>query len=200
MDLTQFLDPIIIEKLKTWGYLIMFILLILEGPIISFIASFLASLGIFDFWIVMFLWFLGNIIGDAGFYFFGYFLGKTPHAKKTVETKMMQKLEILAKTHFFQYMILVKFIPYLPMVGFSLAGVLKIPLKKFFLISALLSLLWPIVFWVSGYYIGYVNTLIPKTPLGIFVDICMSILLLTLVYIVYQRVTSKLAQNIEKEL
>ena len=44
MDLTAYLDPSVIAKLQTGGYMIMLLLMIIEGPIITFIAAFLASL------------------------------------------------------------------------------------------------------------------------------------------------------------
>jgi membrane protein DedA with SNARE-associated domain len=52
-------------------YLILLPIAIIEGPMITIIAGFLASLGILDFFIVYAIAVFGNLIGDNIYYWIG---------------------------------------------------------------------------------------------------------------------------------
>ena len=65
----------IIQFLSEYGYWIAFPLMIIEGPIVTLIASFMASMGVFDVWFVLFLSVLGDLIADIIFYGIGRWKG-----------------------------------------------------------------------------------------------------------------------------
>ena len=82
----------VLQFLQTSGYGIMFILMLVEGPVITYIAAFAASLGIFNVFYVLILSFFGNLVGDLIFFFIGR-VGKESSVQKYVhksinDTKM----------------------------------------------------------------------------------------------------------------
>lgn len=63
----------IVALLEFYGYLALFPIAIIEGPIITVIAGFLVSVGVFNPLIVYLVVVVGDILGDA----FWYLLGRT---------------------------------------------------------------------------------------------------------------------------
>jgi membrane protein DedA with SNARE-associated domain len=67
------LSPDTIAKLQAGGYVVMFGLMVIEGPIITLMASFLASIGLFSFPLVLLLGWMGDITGDLMYFAIGRF-------------------------------------------------------------------------------------------------------------------------------
>ena len=67
----------IFDFLSHYGYWMMLPLMIIEGPIITIIASMLAKLGAFNIFIVFILSVAGDMIGDIILYYLGYKLGNS---------------------------------------------------------------------------------------------------------------------------
>lgn len=144
--------------LQTHGYLIMFILMFIEGPIVAFVASFLAALGYFNIWIILPLFILGNQIPDILIFKLGGYL-----REKTIERYLnyfglnnnkIHSIEINLHNNFIKTFILIKTIPPLPAPGILLSGYMKIPFKKFFLIDFIFNIGYAIIFISLGYYSG----------------------------------------------
>lgn len=54
-----------------YGYFILFPISVIEGPIVTIVAGFLASLGLFNFFLVYFIVLAGDFSGDTGAYAIG---------------------------------------------------------------------------------------------------------------------------------
>lgn len=144
---------------STWGYAVMLLLMIVEGPITTMSAAFLASLGYFNIFIVVLLSILGDVIGDILLYSFGYFGGRRALRKIEkvfkIEQNLIKRLEKFfeekgAKTIFY-----VKITTGLCFITFFLAGVSKMKFKKFISFSVLGGFFWSIFLSVIGYFFGY---------------------------------------------
>jgi len=149
----------LIHILSFWGYPAMLFLMIVEGPIVTIIVAFLASLGYFNVFIVFLLSVAGDVIGDIILYYIGYFGGARILAKAekflkvspaTVE-KLKQKFhEKSGKIIFY-----VKSTTGLSYITFITAGTLKMRLLKFVKYSILGGLVWSSFLVVVGYFFGY---------------------------------------------
>jgi membrane protein DedA with SNARE-associated domain len=144
--------------IQTQGYLILFLIMFLEGPIITYAAAFLASQGIFNVWIVFLLSVFGNVIPDTILFLSGQ------HSRtKTIEKisayfgmneSRIQKMEKGFYNHTGKSIILFKFIPGLAIPGLMLAGFSKVPFKKFFIASTIFNVSSAIIFTLLGFYSG----------------------------------------------
>ncbi len=199
MDLLDYLDPELMAYLQTWGYFLMFALMIFEWPIITFIAAFLASLGVFHLPLVFLLGFLWDILGDFLFYGFGYITGNHARAKKFLNSWMIGNLQILIREHLLRALIIIKFTPYLPPLGLSMVGAMHINIWRYLFTTLWLSFVWPILFGLSGYYIWTVNTLLPKTSLWLMIGIVVSLLSFAVIFFAYRMITRKLTKMPESE-
>jgi membrane protein DedA with SNARE-associated domain len=168
---------------QTHGYILVFIIMVFEGPMITTAAAFAASLGFFNVWIILLLSLLGDLTGDALFYSIGSFsrealldkYGKYMGINKTIVRTIEKKL----KEHFVKTFIFIKYTPILCMPGLIITGMLKIPLKKFFGWAFIITFPRNIFFTALGFYGGLAIVSILKyfkfaqysVPVGILIGV-----------------------------
>jgi membrane protein DedA with SNARE-associated domain len=143
--------------LQTQGYFIMLIIMIVEGAIVTYVASFIASMGIFNIYIVLGLSILGNILGDIILYFVGRHWGRKvllKHFYSKLKGKKLHKLEDLIKKHPGRSVALVKISPFIPIPGLILIGASEVPIKKFLFFSLITSFVYSLIFTLLGFYSG----------------------------------------------
>ncbi|MEK6932966.1 MAG: VTT domain-containing protein [Nanoarchaeota archaeon] len=144
--------------LQSNGYFIIFLIMFLEGPVITFAAAFLASLGVFNIYVIFLLSILGNLIPDTILFLIGKH-SRINTIKKISEffglnKPIMEKIENVFSKHTTKLIIFFKLIPGFAIPGLALAGFSKVSFKKFFIISLTLNLLSAILFTVLGFYSG----------------------------------------------
>ncbi len=147
-----------LEAIQGSSYFLIFILMCIEGPLITYLTSFAASLRIFNIYIIFGLSVAGSVIGDFIYYYIGH-VGKNKITEKylkkqKVKSKTIDRIEYGLKNHTGKTMALIKLIPPLPAVGLVMAGAIKVPVKKFFTFSVLISILYSLFFLVLGFYTG----------------------------------------------
>lgn len=131
---------------------------IIEGPIITVIGGFLASLGFLDIYIVYMISVAGDVIGDSIYYFIGRLgnhsiIPKYGHYFGISEEKILYAKEHYRK-HFLKTIVIGKITeaPIVPII--IVAGVTKVDFKKFLLTIFLITLLKALVFSSIGFYFG----------------------------------------------
>jgi membrane protein DedA with SNARE-associated domain len=152
---TAHLTQLIVE----YRYWILVPLAMLEGPIVAFFAGTLASLGYFNIYLLAVFFFARDIIMDGGYYALGHFGYKTRLAKWLlkkigVTPEHLEQVRLLwernaGKTMFFgklSYGIASSFI--------VVAGIVRMPLKKFFAWGALVAILQYGTLLLLGYFFG----------------------------------------------
>jgi membrane-associated protein len=148
----------LISYLQFWGYPIMLLLMIIEGPIVTIIASFLASLGFFEWHLVYILSVFGDIIGDIVFYFIGFFGGPkvVEKFKKTLKIKesSLDYIRNSFQTKGAAIIFYVKISTGLSLITFVLAGTMKMKFSKFLQFSFLGGLVWSAFLVALGYFFG----------------------------------------------
>jgi len=184
------------------GYFLMFIIMMVEGPIITAAAAFGAALGYFDIFIVFFLSVMADWITDLGFYALGYF-GRQGLINKFgryigLPEERMAKLEDLTRRHQAKAMVITKLSPFIAFPGLMLMGAVKMPIKKFALYTLLIILPYCIFFAGLGYYFGRAyDTIIKYIQNGALILAAIAIIM-AIVYLVYKKITARIAEDIEK--
>lgn len=137
----------------------MLFLMIIEGPIATMVAAFLASLGLFNIYVVLLLSILGDIIGDILLYALGFFGGHPllVKAEKFLKIKqsVIDKIKKKFKEKGSQIIFSVKTTTGLCWIAFILAGTVRMSFQKFVLFSFLGGILWSGLLVALGYFFGY---------------------------------------------
>ncbi len=140
------------------GYLIMFALMIVEGPIATIGSAFLASLGYFSLSAVFMVSLVGDIVGDLLFYSIGYFGGRPLLVrygdKIGLGLERQGMIEGFFKKHGSKAIFLAKSTTGLCLVAFVFAGVSRMPLRTFLLFSFLGGIIWSGFLTAMGYFFG----------------------------------------------
>ncbi len=156
------LDPnnfsAILALLQTHGYWILLLLMIIEGPIITYVAAFAAALGIFNIYWVFILSILGNSIPDKILYFIGRMI-RTERVERFVEVfglnpRRIKTMERHLTDHLGKTLIFSKLVPPLPVPAVLLSGFIKVDFKRFFIITTVFDIIASILFVAAGYFSG----------------------------------------------
>lgn len=157
------LESKIINLFIERNYLLLFILLLAEGPIIGFTASNLASLGFLNIFLVCVVYFLGDFVGDILHYLFGLLLAKAHNRflkkkfkklKDLFESKQILSLDELLEKNFFLALIVIKLTPPISSLGLISLGARKTNFLKFIKNTAIICLLVEIPIVLFGYFAG----------------------------------------------
>lgn len=140
------------------GYFLIFLIMIIEGPIITTAAAFAASLGYFNVWIILLLSFLGDAVGDILAYTIGYFSRRKLVEKYGhffgINGNVLAKVDSHFKNHLGKTMFLIKMSSVLSVPGLMMAGASRVPLKKYTFWSVVFIIPRAVFFVILGYFFG----------------------------------------------
>ncbi|MFH0969738.1 MAG: DedA family protein [Patescibacteria group bacterium] len=149
----------IFQFLSHYGYWIMLPLMIIEGPVITIIASMLAKLGAFNVFIVFILSVAGDMIGDIILYWLGYAFGMAFVRKvgkyMGITERLILRMEDYFKKHGGKTIFTVKATTGLCWATFTAAGIVKMDFKRFVKYSFLGGIVWSGFLVAMGYFYGY---------------------------------------------
>ncbi len=153
------MDNEIIQLILHKGYFIMFFIMIIEGPVITIISAFLASLGFFSVLIVLLLSILGDVIGDLFFYYIGKYFGLDFIDKFGkyfgMNYKRFRKVSELFKKHEGKVIFTSKATTGLGVITFIAAGIVRMDITKFLKFSIFGGIIWSVFLISVGYFFGY---------------------------------------------
>jgi membrane-associated protein len=180
----------IFNILQMNSYIFLFALMVIEGPIITTISAYAASLGIFNVWVILLLSIFGNLIPDIFFYLLGRF-GRTTKVESIIKRYFShKKLEIIEKNlcqHCGKTLCFIKLCPMIPIPGLILSGFTKIPFKKFLFYDILFNVIFSVIFVLFGYYFGsLINSIFKYFRIGQY-SIVGVVLLVLIVYIILKK-------------
>jgi membrane protein DedA with SNARE-associated domain len=148
----------ITQFLTDYGYWILLPLMIIEGPIVTLIAAFMASMGIFNIYVVFFLSVLGDMLGDIVFYGAGRWKGMIFVHKIGKHIGITEALVIKMEKFFVRHggktIVAVKSTTGLCWATFIAAGIVKMPFLKFVGYSFLGGIIWSAFLVFMGYFFG----------------------------------------------
>jgi membrane protein DedA with SNARE-associated domain len=188
-----------LQFLQTSGYGIMLILMIIEGPIITYIASFAASLGIFNVFYVFIISFLGNFIGDLIFFYIGRISKEgavEKYVHKSINETRMSRLKMYLEKNPGKTIAVIKLTPFLPVPGLILTGASNIKFKKFVVYSVLVTMAYSLVMVLLGFYSGVAFLTIAKYVKYIEYLIGGTVILITLLFFLFKFLYKKIPNRI----
>jgi membrane protein DedA with SNARE-associated domain len=171
---------------------------------VTFAGAFLASLGVFDIYIVFLLGWIGDILGDLLFYSIGRY-GLRIFTKKTTigtpkDRSFITKLDHLIHTNLALAILIIKFTPYAPPIGLTYIGKIGIPIQKYIAVSMLLCIPIPLVTSLVGFHIGYLDTVFARYSGVEFISyLTLSLLSISLAIFLFFYLKAKSAKILEKE-
>ena len=163
--------------LYTYSYLVLFPLVVIEGPVVTIITGFLVSLGFMDFIPAYFTIMAGDITGDVLYYSAGrWWLNKAYKGVLKffgINLKVVAKLEIAIKKNKGPFLFFGKLSHAIGGLILFAAGSAEIPLKEFVWFNFLATIPKSLILLAVGYYFGSTVSNFRKyldfTVLGLFV-------------------------------
>lgn len=155
------------NQYQAWGYWLILIFSCLEslavvgmlvpGTTITIVLGLLASEGLFDIKLLIFLSFVGAVLGDV----FSYWLGLRGLRYFKYEEKIFEIAHLdLAKKFFNKHggksVFFGRFIgPLRPLIPF-VAGLSRMPVRAFFFWNVTSAFFWAVIYVLLGYFFGHV--------------------------------------------
>ncbi len=139
-------------------YIFAFLGALTEGTNIMLLGGFLYKLGLFKFWNILSILFIGYIINGYAWYAIGYFGGRKiidkwgPRLFLTKER--MQKLEDYFQKHTVKALIITRVTYGVSGWVFIMAGIFKTKLRKFSWCNFIAAIIWVLVMFIIGYSFG----------------------------------------------
>lgn len=185
------------------SYPIIFLGMIIEGPIITAVSSFAATLGYFSLQTIFILAILGDLVGDFIWYGLGYFTRQTlikkyGHFFGVSETRM-EKIKYLLEKHPKKILFAIKLSPLMPVPGLIIVGSSKMSLKKFMPIISLIILPKVILFMFVGYFFGRFYDKISIYLNGSLYALGLILLAIFLLQYVYKKGANLASEELEKK-
>lgn len=184
------------------GYWLMFLAMLVEGPIVTSAASFAFAMGYFNLTTIFILSTVGNFVPDIIYYGIGYWgritIVERLGAKFSLTKERIAGMEAVIRNHAWKTLVAIKLMPIIPVPGLMLVGATRMPFKKYSAISFLTGIPQTIFFMVIGYYFGRTyDTLNKYFGYG---ELLLVIIIaaIILVYMLYKRFATKLGENIQK--
>lgn len=184
------------------GYWIIFIAMLIEGPIVTAAAGFASALGYFNPFSIFLLSIAGDVVADIIYYAIGYW-GRMSVVERFgyrvgLTKERLVRMERLLHEHAWKTLLALKLTPVLPTPGLMLVGATRMPIKKYTIISTVITLPKSLIFMYLGYFFGtqydkwsaYVNNggyVIAGVIIGI-----------VLINYLWNKITARLGRNIAR--
>lgn len=166
----------------------------LPGDSVLFTAGFLASQGFLNIYVLIPTIFVAAVLGDNAGYLWGHKLGHRIFNRE--DSVIFHKDNVLKAQHFYEKygtmaLILSRYIPIVRTFAPLVAGVGKMPYKRFFLIDLISCFIWSFGLTLAGFYLIKVFPGLEKNiTLVIF-----GIIVVSLIFPVYHYLKNKIAKK-----
>ncbi len=146
----------VVQEHRTWGYMLLFFGMVLEGEVFLIISAMLARLGAFDFAEVISVAFAGVMVGDVFWYWVGMILARFDGRIKIIafaERTVHLFFPNFQRKPFFS-ILLSKFIYGINHATLVFSGATRLKFSLFFHAELLSSMVWVAIYAVAGYLFG----------------------------------------------
>lgn len=156
------MDSEILNWIIQHGYIIMFLLMLVEGPVVTASGALGAALGYFDIYLVFGISFFANFLEDFVYYGIGWgisrwggyrLLDKYGERLGIARTRRDRAAGFIGN-HMGKWLFFIKTVPLISPPGLAVMGALGVPLRRFIWWDALIVALTSLFFVVIGYYSG----------------------------------------------
>ena len=132
-----------------FGYVIVFLGMVIEGDFLLFMTAFLAHSGFFNPPTVFLLAYIGVIVGDISWYYLGVKAQKYPFVHKLLG-KITLKTDRHLENRTFRTLLISKFVYGFHHTILMRAGSLGLPLRKYIKSDVVASFVWLSIIWILG--------------------------------------------------
>jgi membrane protein DedA with SNARE-associated domain len=184
--------PTTFQAITQWilqqGYSLMFILMLIEGPVVTAAGAFAAAFSYFHLWIVFVLSILANLIPDAVYYAMGYwgrrrFLDKYGHYFGLTPQRIAAA-ERFSKNHTGKSLFAIKMVPFLATPGLIAVGAAKMDIKKYIFWCIIITVPSSLFYLLIGYYFGAAyGTIDHYLHLGYYLIIAVILVVILVLYL-----------------
>lgn len=149
----------ITELILQYRYWILIPLSFIEGPVVAFVAGTLAAVGVFDIYFLAVLFFIRDVGLDATYYATGYFGGRTKFSERMlgkigITDDHLEQVRILWVKRPGMTMLIGKLSYGIASAFIVVAGMVKMPLRVFFMYGILVAVLEYGTLLIAGYFLG----------------------------------------------
>ena len=144
----------LLSLIQDYGYLFVFIATLLEGETVLALAGFAAFQGYLDLETVILVGFLGGMLGDQMFFYFGRWKGKAFLEKRPNMLKRAHQIHRLLGRYPNLLIFGSRFIYGFRMLIPTAFGTSQVSWVRFLVFNFLGALTWSILFGVGGYLLG----------------------------------------------
>lgn len=152
------MDAEILDWIIRYGYLLMFLLLLVEGPVVTASGALAAALGYFNVYAVFALSFLANFLPDVLYYGLGWWSGKWALDKYGerlgIPRGRRDRAAVFIGGNVGKWLFFVKTVPFISPPGLAVMGALGVPIRRFIWWDAIIVALTSLGFVLLGYYSG----------------------------------------------
>jgi membrane protein DedA with SNARE-associated domain len=138
--------------LSQYGYLLIFVITLLEGETVLFIAAILAQLGMLNIEFSILSAILGSTIGDQMFFHFARQEGYRFVKKFKFIWNALPRAEELVKRHGTYIVLFARYLYGLRLALVVMCGLVKMPSLKFSLYNVGAAIVWAVSYGFLGYY------------------------------------------------
>jgi membrane protein DedA with SNARE-associated domain len=148
-----------LPDLGAWSYVILFVLIFVEGPAITMTAGAMAGAGILRFDLVFIVALVGNIIADYTWYYLGYFGGHRTMLFRSRwvrrDEEVIDHLSVNIHRQATRIFLLTKAaVGFMSIPVLIAAGVARVPWWRLFIVSVMFEPVWNGVLILAGYRLG----------------------------------------------
>lgn len=188
-----------VNLLLAYRYLILFPIALVEGPTITIVAGFVASLGFLNIWIALATVVVADLVADAFYYAVGRyggirFVNKWGHYVG-INTERVNTLKKHFHNNAGKTLFLGKVTLFIGMAFLVAAGLTKYPFKKFMWISSLATVSKSFVLILIGYYFGHTYSHITKYLDFVVIASTTIAIILVIAYIISKKFEEKATNN-----
>ncbi len=189
IDITNF--SAVLGWVIAHGYFLIFLVLCVEGPVVTAATAFAAALGYFNPLGILLLSVLGDLVPDTAYYVVGY-IGR----RKLIERfgsrfgltpARLERLERLLKNNLYRTMITLKLTPVVSTVGLALVGALGLSFSRYLFLCAVVTIPKSLIFFIIGYYFGHLYT-VSESIHSVEVGIPLVVMTVILSSLAYQKI------------
>jgi len=148
-----------LPDLGAWSYLLLFILVFLEGPVVTMMAGAMAGAGILRFDVVLLVAIVANTVADYTWYLLGYFGGNRSILYRTRWMRrrrhLVQRLRASVRQEAVKLFVLTKLaVGVMSIPVLIAAGMSRVAWWRLFLVSLVVEPLWNGILIFAGYRLG----------------------------------------------
>lgn len=154
-----------------WTYVVLFLIIfcetglvvmpILPGDSLLFAAGSLAALSSLNFWVLLVIFFVAAVVGDALNYWIGREIGlkllEGPLAR-FIDRKHLEKANHFYEKHGAKAIVFARFVPIMRTIAPFTAGVARMEYSRFFHYNVVGAFVWVSLFTTAGYLFGNIPT------------------------------------------